>query len=128
MVRRVFRLGLVVVIAVAVVGVMVPQPAAAKKAAPLFTNYYVAPGPCGGPGAELYISPRPTPPLVGHTWVTYQPLMPHEFLYTHHRCYVHRHDDARPTRTSVSWRHAYLPNMVPRYVDGKLFTHLFNDF
>lgn len=56
---------------------------------PLFENYYVGPARYGAPGmpAELYISPRPTPPLVGHTWVTYPPLAPHEFLYHHHRTY-----------------------------------------
>ena len=41
----------------------------------------------GAMGAEMYLSPRPTPPLVGHTYITYQPLMPHEFLYRHHRSY-----------------------------------------
>ena len=46
----------------------------------LFYNYYVPPVGCttcgsqGSSGAELYISPRPTPPLVGHTYITYQPL------------------------------------------------------
>ncbi len=39
----------------------------------LFAQYYV--GPPGVP-AKLYVCPRPTPPLVGHTWITYQPLAP----------------------------------------------------
>jgi hypothetical protein len=55
----------------------------------LFYNYYVPPT-CGGVGAELYVSPKPVPPHVGHTYITYQPLMPHEFLYHHHRTY-HRY-------------------------------------
>ena len=46
----------------------------------LFYNYYAWPS-CTGVGAELYVSPRPVPPHVGHTYITYQPLMPHEFLY-----------------------------------------------
>ena len=54
----------------------------------LFYNYYVPPVGPGSVGAELYPCPRPTPPLVGHTYITYQPLMPHEFLYKHHRHYT----------------------------------------
>ncbi len=50
-------------------------------------NFYNGPSLAGGVPAQLYISPRPTPPLVGHTYITYPPLMPHEFLYHHHRAY-----------------------------------------
>ncbi len=75
-----------------------------RRTAPdLFTNYYVPPGGYGGAGAELYLSPRPTPPLVGHTYVTYQPLMPHEFLYPHYRHYVRHHPCNGRTRTTVVW-------------------------
>jgi hypothetical protein len=70
----------------------------------LFYNYYVPPAGYGSVGAQLYPCPRPTPPLVGHTYITYQPLMPHEFLYKHHRVYRTQHEDAPPTRTSVRWR------------------------
>ena len=55
----------------------------------LFYNFYVPPT-CGGIGAELYISPLPVPANVGHTYYTYQPFMPHEMLYKHHRTY-HRY-------------------------------------
>ena len=57
----------------------------------LFYNYYVPPVPAGnapGFGAQLYVAPRPVPPRVGHTWITYPPFMPHEFLYKHRRRYV----------------------------------------
>lgn len=74
----------------------------------LFYNYYVPPAGCGGAGAELYLSPRPTPPLVGHTYVTYQPLMPHEFLYQHHRTYRRYNCDGGWTKTSVSWTNDWL--------------------
>jgi hypothetical protein len=70
----------------------------------LFYNYYVPPVGPGSVGAELYLCPRPTPPMVGHTYITYQPLMPHEFLYKHHRYYTTFHEDAPKTRTSVHWR------------------------
>ena len=70
----------------------------------LFYNYYVPPT-CGGTGAELYISPRPIPPHVGHTFITYQPLMPHEFLYHHKRTYHRYYNGGQGlTRTSVKYR------------------------
>jgi hypothetical protein len=57
----------------------------------VFYNYWVPPVPAGsapGFGAQLYVSPRPVPPHVGHTWHTYPPFMPHEFLYKHRRKYI----------------------------------------
>ena len=69
----------------------------------LFYNFYVPPGSYGTTGAQLYLAPRPTPPLVGHTYYTYQPLMPHEFLYRHCRTYLRQHPGGGWTRTVVSW-------------------------
>lgn len=72
----------------------------------VFHNYYVPPVPAGsapGVGAQLYVSPRPVPPRVGHTWHTYPPFMPHEFLYRHRRRYI-RQAGAMGMRTDV---HAY---------------------
>ena len=43
----------------------------------LFYNYYEGPNP-NGVTAGMYVSPLPVPPHVGHTYTTYQPLMPHE--------------------------------------------------
>lgn len=85
----------------------------AVHAADLFYNYYV-PGGNGGPPAQMYISPRPTPPLVGHTYITYQPLMPHEMLYPHKRVY-YRYDSAHRlpvNRTTVRWGGAMFPGRV----------------
>jgi hypothetical protein len=70
----------------------------------LFYNQYVPPAGPGSVGAELYPSPRPTPPRVGHTYITYPPLAPQEFLYKHHRKYTTVHEDAPNTRTRVHWR------------------------
>ena len=69
----------------------------------LFYNHYVGNN-CGGMGAQLYLSPRPVPQFVGNTYITYQPLMPHEFLYQHHRTY-HRYYNGGlgMTRTSVRY-------------------------
>jgi hypothetical protein len=69
----------------------------------LFYNYYAQPGPFGGAGAELYVAPRPVPPFVGHTWVTYQPFYPHEFLYRHKRAYYTYNPGAGWRRTNVRY-------------------------
>ena len=69
----------------------------------LFYNYYVPAGSYGGVPARLYLSPRPTPRVVGHTYVTYQPFMPHEFLYPHCRVYVRYNSSGGWTRTAVTW-------------------------
>ena len=67
----------------------------------LFYNYYV--GPPGQP-AQAFVSPRPTPPFVGHTYITYQPLQPNEFLYWHHRVYRRYAGGLRPVNTTmVRW-------------------------
>jgi hypothetical protein len=69
----------------------------------LFYNYYV-PGTCGGNPAQLYLAPRPVPAYVGHTYFTYQPFMPHEQLYQHHRRYYRYYNGGRGlTRTCISW-------------------------
>lgn len=69
----------------------------------LFYNFYT-PNYCGGVPTQLYIAPRPVPPSVGHTYYTYQPLMPHEFTYPHSRTYRAYYDCGRGmTRTKVHW-------------------------
>lgn len=69
----------------------------------LFANYYVNPA-CGGVGSQMYVSPGPIPAHVGHTYFTYQPLMPHEFMYPHHNTYHRYYNDGRGlTRTSVKY-------------------------
>jgi hypothetical protein len=69
----------------------------------LFYNFYV-PNNCGGVPAQLYIAPRPVPALVGHTYYTYQPFMPHEFTYPHHRTYRRFYDEGRGmTRAKATW-------------------------
>ena len=45
-------------------------------------NFYAMPTGSEGLTAALYPSPRPTPPLVGQTYITYQPLAPQEFMYS----------------------------------------------
>ena len=65
----------------------------------VFSNYYyppIPPGPYPGVGAQLYVSPQPVPARVGHTWVTYPPFMPHEFLY----CLLYTSPSPRDKRQS----------------------------
>lgn len=77
----------------------------------LFYNYYVGPQP-SGTAAQMYVSPLPVPARVGHTYVTYQPLMPHEFLYAHGtaccpgRSYYTHYPGAGWTRTNVRYKAA----------------------
>jgi hypothetical protein len=77
----------------------------------LFYNYYVgpaaAPNPYGANAvAAMYPSPVPAPPLVGHTYITYQPLLPHEFLYAHTHYYYSEHPGGGQTTTRVRYRHS----------------------
>ena len=69
----------------------------------LFYNYYAQPGPYNGAAAGMYVCPRPVPANVGHTWVTYQPFMPHEYLYKHERSYYTYNPGAGWRRTNVRY-------------------------
>lgn len=77
----------------------------------LFYNYYVGPAAVSNPYganavAAMYPSPVPAPPLVGHTYITYQPLLPHEFLYTHRHFYYSEYPGGGQTTTKVRYRHS----------------------
>ena len=74
-------------------------------------NYYAMPAGAEGLTAALYPCPRPTPPLIGQTYITYEALAPHEFLYVHHQCYQTCHGDCQVTKTSVKWNHR--PTLCP---------------
>jgi hypothetical protein len=69
----------------------------------LFYNYYAQPGPFYNTPSKMYVSPLPVPAHVGHTWVTYQPFMPHEYLYRHQRGYYNYNPGAGWTRTNVRY-------------------------
>ena len=68
----------------------------------LFAQYYEGPDP-SGVQAGMYISPVPVPPNVGHTYTTYQPLMPHEYLYRHTRSHYAYAPGAGWTRAKVRY-------------------------
>lgn len=86
-------------------GLLVWLGGSAQAAHPdIFYNYYNGPTAYGpGQPAQLYVSPRPTPPLVGHTWITYPPLNPHEFLYHHHRHYYKYYRNGGFTTSKVKY-------------------------
>ena len=86
----------------------VPAPSRVTRVTPtparLFYNYY-APTQGGGIPAGIYPAPRQVPLVVGHTYNTYQPLMPHELMYRHYRAYHHYYNNGMGfTRTSVRYR------------------------
>ena len=76
--------------------------AAAGPAAAQYDNYYVPPGSPAGVAAQMYPSPRPVPPLVGYTYVTYPPLLPQEFLYDHCDHYRRVNCDCSVTCTKIA--------------------------
>jgi len=47
----------------------------------------------GGLTAGQYNAPHPVPSHVGHSYRTYEPLMPHEMLYEHQRNYYNYYND-----------------------------------
>ncbi|MCE9547329.1 MAG: hypothetical protein K8T25_17795, partial [Planctomycetia bacterium] len=82
---------------------------------------YVGGGARGGVPAQLYISPRPTPALVGHTYITYQPLRPQEYLYHHQRTYYTYYGGGTKTVTHVSYGGSFFGSLpIPNrdYVGG----------
>jgi hypothetical protein len=66
-----------------------------------YNYYYPIPGSDGIP-ARLYLCPRPTPAHVGYTYITYQALAPHEFLWQHRAMYYRPYAGGF-TVTTVNW-------------------------
>jgi hypothetical protein len=66
-----------------------------------YNYYYPVPGGNGIP-ARLYLCPRPTPAHVGYTYITYQALAPHEFLWRHQATYYRPYAGGM-TVTNVRW-------------------------
>lgn len=88
----------------------------------LFGNAYTQ-GYANQANAAMYISPVPVPPDVGHTYLTYQPLYPHQMMNWHYNRFHNYYDNGRglnrtkveyyapPVRTGVNyvWRKIQLP-------------------
>ena len=60
----------------------------------LFYNYFTQ-GYRNSANAQMYLSPLPIPPNVGHTYYTYQPFYPHHMLYAHKDRYHRYYDNGR---------------------------------
>ena len=90
---------------------------------PLFNNYFTQ-GASDQADAGLYISPVGVPGNVGHTYNTYQPFWPHEYMNVHTDRYHSYYDNGRglnrtsahyyvpPARTAARW--AYKKIEIPR--------------
>lgn len=65
---------------------------AGRGTQPLFDNYFTR-GYANQAEAGMYISPIGVPGWVGHTYNTYQPLYPHQFLYAHSDRYHSYYDN-----------------------------------
>jgi hypothetical protein len=66
-----------------------------------YNYYFPTPGTNGIP-ARMYLCPRPTPAHVGYTYITYQALAPHEFLWRHQAVYYRPYAGGF-TITRVRW-------------------------
>ena len=87
MIRKIF----VAAACMAVIGLMGQQGLAQRNGQEyLFSQYYTQPG-ASSAQAEMYPAPHPVPAHVGNSYYTYQPLMPHEFMYSHSRNYYNYH-------------------------------------
>ncbi|MDZ4850786.1 MAG: hypothetical protein SGI77_15980 [Pirellulaceae bacterium] len=62
-----------------------------RQVQPLFDNYFTQ-GSANQANAALYVSPVGVPGWVGHTYNTYQPFYPHQYLYQHQDKYHSYYD------------------------------------
>jgi len=92
----------------------------------LFYNYYAWNG--QGVAAPMYIAPRPVPQHVGHTYYTYQPANPHEWMYPHYRAYYNYHTLYQGggvgytsyNKTQVTWKRGqFQPLTYTFFANGK---------
>ena len=74
-------------------------------------SQYTTQGGASQATAGMYPAPHPVPRHVGGSWYTYQPLMPHEMMYTHSRNYYNYYNDnafygggASLNKTTVRWQ------------------------
>lgn len=85
----------------------------------LFANYQVGSNPSGS-AAQMYVSPLPVPAHVGHTYTTYQPWMPHEYMYKHTRSHYAHEQGSGWSRAKVRYRTRglILQNMIHHSIPG----------
>lgn len=72
--------------------------------ADLFYNYYAPQGSSEGVPTDMYASPQDTPYPAIQTYYTYQPWLPHEYLYNHNRTYTRYYSGGMGRNTTrVTW-------------------------
>ncbi len=87
----------------------------------LFDNYFTQ-GPINQAQAGMYISPVGVPGWVGHTYITYEPFQPHEFMYHHrHRYHSYYDSGAGLNRTMATYYNPPVRTAVGRTV--KFLSH-----
>lgn len=87
----------------------------------LFANQYTQ-GYANQATAEMYVAPVPVPEWVGHTYYTYQPLYPHEMMYSHTRRYHSYYDGGRGLNSTkvryspsiTGMLHSHMGSWLPR--------------
>jgi len=74
-------------------------------------SQYTTQGGASSATAGMYPAPHPVPGNVGSSYYTYQPLMPHEMMYSHSRNYFNYYNDSSYyggggslNITSVKWQ------------------------
>jgi hypothetical protein len=92
---------------------------AAGPPSPFYYSYAQPGYPGVGVMTPPYPAPRPTPPLVGHTYVTYQPFLPQEYLYDHTKFYFAHQPGAGINETTAHWGTRRLRKPVHGLLIGK---------
>ncbi len=83
---------------------------------PLFENYFTQ-GNANQATAGMYMSPTGIPGWVGHTYNTYQPFYPHQYLYQHHDRYHSYYDQG----TGLNRTHAKYYAPPVRTISKKVY-------
>ena len=86
----------------------------------LFYNYFTQ-GYNNQANAQMYLSPMPIPPNVGHTFYTYQPFYPHHMMYAHKDRYHKYYDNGRGmNRTRASYYYPPVKTAISNFYWNKL--------
>jgi hypothetical protein len=86
----------------------------------LFYNYFTQ-GYSNRANAQMYLSPLPIPPNVGHTYYTYQPFYPHHMLYAHKDRYHRYYDNGRGmNRTKATYSYPPVKTAISNFYWNKL--------
>jgi hypothetical protein len=86
----------------------------------LFYNYFTQ-GYSNRANAQMYLSPMPIPPNVGHTYYTYQPFYPHHMLYAHKDRYHRYYDNGRGmNRTKATYSYPPVKTAISNFYWNKL--------